>query len=269
MQISATVNTYELEQSLHILAKEARVLPGQVLREETRLLGRNIQQITPPMSHAQGREAIRQDLFGGKRKGGGRYSSVGLFQMIGNSTQVPPRKQGSETVGVNLGWEHSKTIRIMRKMWRPDASMAEMAEFHKKHQNPKTGRTGYVSQSTIGRWKVQDQMWIKDAVAKKYLAMIQSRVGWAKGAWTSMINAAGGSVQNWISRHSARAGTVSANWGVNPHVLAIAHDIKIPGYQRVLDNAVKQRVIVTQRKIERLFAGRATNLGFVTIRGRG
>lgn len=266
MQLSIQANTRELENRLYILAREARVGYGQVIREEGRLIAKNIQQLTPPASHAQGRGAIRQDLFGGKRKGGGRYSSVGLFQMIGNSTQVPPRNQGSETVGIRLGWESGKAIRIMRKNWRPDASLAEMREFHKRYQNPKTGRTGYVSQSTIGRWRVQDQMWVKDAAAKAYLNELQSRVGWAKAAQAPVIQAAGGSVPAWIGRHAAKSGTATTNFtGETPFVRSVGYNIKIPNYQRVVDNAVKNRERVTQTKINRLIAGRATNLGFVTI----
>jgi len=269
VQLSITANTRELEDRLYLLAKQARVDYGQVIREEARLIARNIQQLTPPASHAQGRASIRKDLFGGRsvrRSNGGFESSIGLFQKIGSSTLVPPRNSSTQTVGVNLGWEGSKNIRIMRKFWKPNASIAEMRAFHKRYQNPRTGRTGLVSRSMIGRWKVQDQMWVKDSVANQYLRELQSRVGWAKAAQAPVVQAAGGTVAAWIGRHSAASGSVDAKFdGDNPHVRSTGFDIKIPDYQRVVDNAVKNRERVTERKIDRLIAGRATNLGFVTI----
>lgn len=266
MEISIKADTRRLEDALYLLAKEVRVAPGQVFREETKLFVRSLWDNTPPASNAQGREAIRQDLFGGKKKSGGRYSSIGLFQRIGDSTQVPPRNSGTETVGVRLGWEQSKTVRIMRKFWRPDASQGEMEAFHKRYQNPKTGRTGYVSQSVIGRWKVQDQMWVKDATANRYLRDLQTRVGWTKAALgAAAMLAAGGKVPAWINRHAATANAVTADFGESPKVFSQGFNVKVPGLQRMVDNALKFRVKITERKIERLIAGKATNLGFVTI----
>lgn len=269
MEISIVADTRKLEDALYLLAKEARVEPGQVFREEAKLFVRSLWDNTPPASNAQGREAIRQDLFGGKkirRTGGGTEASVGLFQKIGSSTEVPPRHEGTQTIGVRLGWEGSKTIRIMRKFWRPDASQGELEAFHKRYQNPKTGRTGHVSRSTIGRWRVQDQMWVKDSTANRYLRTLQARVGWTKAALgAAAMTAAGGKVPAWINRHAAAANAVTADFGESPKVFSQGFNVKIPGLQRMVDNALKFREKITERKINRLIAGKATNLGFVTI----
>lgn len=285
MQITFTANTALLEDRLRALAKAVNVAPGVVIKEEARGILRQVIALTPPgrtkqdaekkfwgihqtSGLAMGRAAIKGDLFGGKRAK--RYLSIGLFQRIGSSKLVPPRKLGREgqTVGVSLGWENGKRIRIYRKFWRPDAGIAEMTAFHKRYQNPRTGRTGRVSQSTIGRWKVQDQMWVSDSSANRYLKHLQDRVGWAKGGWAAGLIATGDRPPNWIARHAAAAGTVRPNFGTNPFFYATARAIKIPNYQRMVDTAVMTRERITQRKIDRIIAGKAVNLGFMVVEAR-
>jgi hypothetical protein len=268
VKISVEVNTARLEDALYLLAKAARLEPGRIIQEEVKGICRQIISLTPPRSLAQGRNAIKGDLFGGRRVSSARYSSIGLFQRIGNSTQVPPRGTGTETVGVRLGWEGGKKIRIMKKFWQPNAGIPQMRDFHKRYQNPRTGRTGVVSQSQIGRWRVQDQMWVSDGAANKYLRDVQSRVGWAKAAWVAALESAGGTAPSWIKRHAAKSGSAVANYGENPSVLAIAHAVKIPNYQRMVDAAVATRVRITERKISRLVTGKAVNLGFMVVEAR-
>ncbi len=287
MQFTFTANTALLEDRLHKLARAVGVAPGVVIKEEARGILRQVIALTPPgrtkqsaedkfwgvkqaTGYALGRAAIKSDLFGGKRRSPARYSSIGLFQRIGSSTQVPPRNLGREgqTVGVNLGWEQSKRIRIYRKFWRPDAGIAEMTAFHKRYQNPRTGRVGIVSQSTIGRWKVQDQMWVSDSAANRYLRHLQSRVGWAKGGWAAGLIATGERPPHWIARHAAAAGTVRPNFGVNPFFYATARAVKIPNYQNMVNAAVATRERITQRKIDRIIAGKAVNLGFMVVEAR-
>lgn len=269
MDISIKLDTRELEDKLYLLAKASRTLPGQVIREETRLLAENIMQLTPPQKgQAQGRAAIISDLLGGKRVSSARYSSVGLFHGIENETVQPRKRAWATTLRVNLGWEGSKAVLIQKNSWRPNASLEELKAFHKKYQNQKTGRTGMVSQSVIGRWKVQDQMWIKKATLNRYIRQVQGFVGWAKGSWTAVLQAAGGTAPNWISRHGATAGAAHVNFGENPEAIGLAFNIKIPNYQRMVDGALRNRVRVTETKLDRLFHGHATNLGFVTILGK-
>jgi len=266
MDLNIKLDTTDLEDKLYLLAKESRTTPGQVIREETRLLTQIIMKFTPPQKGlAQGRNAIVADLMGGRRVSSARYSSVGLFHGIDSETAEPRKKDWATTVRVHLGWEGSKSVLIKKTMWRPSASVSELKAFHKKYQNPKTGRTGVVSQSVIGRWKVQDQMWVKKATLNRYIKQVQSMVGWATGSWTAILQASGGHAPNWITRHGATAGAAYVNFGENPEAIGVAYNVKIPGYQRMIDGALKNRERVTQTKIDRLIAGKATNLGFVTI----
>jgi hypothetical protein len=258
---------------------------GQVIKQEGGLVAKTLMLIIPPttgkssagspgsggMSTAarqQGESAIKGDLFGGKRASSTRYSSVGLFQRIGSSSLVPPRNGLSETAGVRLGWEQSKKIRIMSRFWKPAASTSEMSAFHKRYRNAR-GRTGNVSRSVIGRWQVQDQMWIQDASADAYFNLVKSRVGWSKSGFAAAALACGIRVPAWIRRHASASGTTSFNFGRNPYIIGTATNTKIPDINRYVDNAMAIRAKVTQQKVDRILANKAVNLGFAKVSGAG
>jgi len=284
MNITVAVESQNLNYALARLANAARVDLGLIIKQEGGNVAKTIMQILPPttgktstaggspsgLSSAakeQGQNAIKGDLFGGKRSTSARYSSIGLFQRINGSSLVAPQG-ASQTVGVRLGWEQSKKIRIMSRFWRPQASVEEMRAFHKRYQNNR-GRTGFVSQSTIGRWKVQDQMWIENSAADKYFNLLKSRVGWAKAGFASAAIACGIRVPAWITRHASSAGTTHFNFGRNPYIIATATKTKIPDTERFVVGAMNLRVGITQKKIDRLLANKAVNLGFAKVSGAG
>jgi hypothetical protein len=188
--ISIFSDTKKLEYALARLADAAKVDLGLVIKQEGAYVARTIMLITPPTgdklakgsqtqipivtggtitktkagglstnARKQGENAILGDLFGGRQLA--KEKSIGIFQKIGNSTEVPPRDGQNETMGVNLGWEGSKKIRIYRKFWQPGASIAQMRAFHYANRNER-GRPKQVTRSAIGRWQVQDQMWVSN-----------------------------------------------------------------------------------------------------------
>lgn len=285
MTIAVTLESKDLNFALARLADAAKVDLGIVIKQEGGNVAKTIMQIVPPTlgkgvssnggsskglstsAKQQGENAIKGDLFGGKRSTSTRYSSIGLFQRIGASTLVAPLGK-SETVGVRLGWEQSKKIRIMSRFWKPQASIDEMRSFHKRYQNSR-GRTGAVSQSAIGRFKVQDQMWIENAAADKYFNLLKSRVGWSKAGFASAAIACGIRVPAWIRRHASAAGNTQYNFGRNPFIIGTATHTKIPNIDQFVTAAMNLRVGITQKKIDRLLANKAVNLGFAKVDGAG
>lgn len=288
MRFLIKVDAKRLEFDLARLADAARVDLGQVIKQEGGLVASTLMKIIPPTigkstlgspgsgglstkAKEAGENAIKGDLFGGKP---GKNISIGIFQRIGGSTENVPRytrqpsRGVSETMGVNLGWETSKNIRIMRKFWKPSASTAEMSQFHKRYRNNR-GRTGHVTQHMIGKWKVQDQMWIQNASADAYFNVLKSRVGWSKSGFAAAALACGIRVPAWIRRHASASGTTSFNFGRNPYIVGTATNTKIPDINRYIDNAMAIRVKVTQQKINRLLANKAVNLGFAKVDGAG
>jgi len=282
--IAVTLNSAKLDYALQRLASAARVDLGKVIKQEGGNVAKSIMLIIPPTpvpgstkprgsglstkAKQQGENAIKSDLFGGRRKSGARYASIGLFQRIGNSTIQPPKRERTETAAVRLGWESSKTIRIYWKFWRPSASVAEMNNFHLRYRN-KYGRVPFVSQSTIGRWKVQDQMWISNDTADNYLRWVQQWVGWSKAGFASAALACGIRVPAWVRRHAPKAGTSSVNFGANPYVIGTATAIKVPNPDRYVNAGLEFRKKITLKKVDAILANRAVNLGFARVDGAG
>jgi hypothetical protein len=282
--IDVQLNSSKLDYALQRLALAARVDLGKVIKQEGGNVAKSIMMILPPTpvpgttkprgsglsikAKQQGENAIKSDLFGGRRRSGARYASIGLFQRIGGSTLQPPKRARTETAAVRLGWERSKTIRIYFKYWRPNASDGELNNFHLRFRN-RYGRIPFVSQSTIGRWKVQDQMWISNGTADKYLKAVQSRVGYAKAGFAAAALACGIRIPAWVSRHAQRAGISSVNFGANPYVIGTATNIKVPNASRYVDAGLKFREKITLKKVDALLANRAVNLGFAKVDGAG
>lgn len=282
--IDVTLNSAKLDYALQRLASAAKVDLGKVIKQEGGNVAKSIMMILPPTpatgdtkprgsglslkAKQQGENAIKSDLFGGRRKSGARYSSIGLFQRIGGSTLQPPKRARTETAAVRLGWERSKTIRIYFKYWRPSASDGELNNFHLRFRN-RYGRVPFVSQSTIGRWKVQDQMWISDGTADRYLKAVQSRVGYAKAGFAAAALACGMRLPAWVRRHSQRAGVASVNFGANPYVTGTATNIKVPNASRYVEAGLKFREKITLKKVDAILANRAVNLGFARVDGAG
>jgi hypothetical protein len=291
--ISIFSDTKRLEYALARLADAAKVDLGLVIKQEGAYVARTIMLITPPTgdkvanggqiplvtggsitktkaggfstnARKQGENAILGDLFGGRKMA--KETSIGLFQKIGNSTEVPPRDGQHETMGVNLGWENSKNIRIFRKFWQPGASIGQMRAFHHANRNNR-GRPKQVSRSLIGRWQVQDQMWISNQAADAYLKYVQKKVGLGKAGFAAAAMACGVRVPSWIRRHMAKAGTAQVQFGQNPFVSARTTGNQIPDLQRVVDSALKIRYKVTLSKVRALIANRAVNLGFAKVKG--
>jgi hypothetical protein len=282
--IDVQLNSAKLDYALQRLALAARVDLGKVIKQEGGNVAKSIMMILPPTpvpgttkprgsglslkAKQQGENAIKSDLFGGRRRSGARYASIGLFQRIGGSTLQPPKRARTETAAVRLGWERSKTIRIYFKYWRPNASDGELNNFHLRFRN-RYGRIPFVSQSTIGRWKVQDQMWISNGTADKYLKAVQSRVGYAKAGFAAAALACGIRIPAWVSRHAQRAGISSVNFGANPYVIGTATNIKVPNANRYVDAGLKFREKITLKKVDAILANRAVNLGFAKVDGAG
>jgi len=291
--ISIFSDTKRLEYALARLADAAKVDLGLVIKQEGAYVARTIMQITPPTgdktkkgakvatvtggtitktkasglstnAKQQGENAIMGDLFGGRNMG--KEKSIGLFQRIGNSTEVQPRGGKNETMGVNLGWEGGKKIRIYRKFWQQMASIGTMRAFHHANRNER-GRPKQVTRSLIGRWQVQDQMWVSEESANAYLKYVQKKVGLAKAGFAAAAMSCGVRVPSWIRRHMAKAGNAQVHFGPNPFVVARTTGNQIPDLQRVVDGALKIRYKITISKVRAVLANRAVNLGFTRVGG--
>lgn len=238
MRMSVAVDTGDLEAKLHILAKTVRATPGQVIREETKGLAQQIIRLTPPRNLAQGRKAVATDL------------SRIVWSPDPDTIKWAPLKEAFEKRDV------AKATALMAQKGKTfTTDVGAIAAQHLKMRTPR-GR--------INRG-VKPFLVAFARTARAYVRDVQSRVGWARGAWVRALLSAGGTAPSWIARHAAKAGTVIANFGENPSVTAIAHNVKIPRYQSIVSTAVRTRERITQRKIDGIVAGKAMNLGFAVV----
>jgi hypothetical protein len=284
VQLSITADTRELENRLYLLAKASRTLPGQVIKEEARFISENIIKLTPPKTKAQGRAKVKEDI--GKVFTSLNYVMRYLKVVAGNPQMAIALKtliqkgdfQGAIAL-INTAANTTETVSVKghrRESYRVRA--------YTQTRTRVGTAVPYVSRSTAivpsvdaamhtgrrnERGRVTHSKLSGIILSKKsltdYIKRVQDRVGWAKAGFVSALRASGGTAIDWYGRLAGAAGYATANFGENPGIYAVAHNIKIPGFQRVVDNTVKQREKITQRKIDRLLAGKATNLGFVTI----
>jgi len=246
MQVTLKLDTRKLENSLYLLGKVSRSAPGIVIKEEAKFVAQGIMKLTPPNSLAQGRKRVRGDL------------SRIVFPLDAAKITWKPLKEAVEkkdVAKIAALVANSTKFQLKRDFTRDQGRMKEQ---HKKMRT----RWGRINRG------VRPVLVALMSDAAKYTRSVQKNVGWAKSAFASTIIAAGGHVPNWIAKFASKSGTTVANFGENPRVVAVAFDIKIPDYQRMVDDAVKHRVKITERKIERIIAGKAVNLGFKTVEAR-
>ena len=117
-------------------------------------------------------------------------------------------KRGAKLVGGAI-------LVIDEYMWRPEASMSEMEEFHKKYRNSRGRTTAAGSWSKdVGRWKPMGLMFVNKDRIQSYMHSVQKRVGSLKAGWlpalyhyASLSNGSVGKITQWIGRQSVRAGS--------------------------------------------------------------
>ena len=240
MQIDLKVDTSQLEVKLYLLSEAAAVAPGVVFKEEVKAIIKNIWQLTPPKTFAQGRKAVAGDL------------NRVVYPLEYSEIDWEPLKRAVQNNNDDLV---RKLLLRKKTVQNLVLDTGSIATEHKRLRN-RRGRVGKGIKPMIAAYA---------KIANKYLNQIQTRVGWAKSGWVSAYNSTGAAAPNWLQRLSAQAGYSVTNYGKNPSVSATAVNNKIPNYQRVVDNAVANRVRVTQRKIDMVVQGKAVNLGFTVI----
>jgi len=85
--------------------------------------------------------------------------------------------------------------------------------------------------------------------------------------WLLLARQVSAKVPQWVNktRLETVSGTATTNFAAKPFVRAVNLDVKIPGYQRVINTVIATRIRVAGKKIEALIKGRAVNLGFMRV----
>lgn len=237
------------------IASLHEVLPGDsadLLRDETRRLGRQIMNFTPPFrsgggagaARKVGEEAVRRNLIS-------MFSEVepGLIDKIGS-------EHGTTNVDT---WIKGKSDQPIRLRWDSlDPTGERTFERHQKARN-------HVGRVTKGRKRVQGIWSVRAVVPKgtlpKYIKRTQARVGRHKATFALVVAKLGGKVPSWLSRHFAKLGSLAvANIeglkdGNNP---TVTFGSRAPGNARIAQrarDAVRARTKAIERRIRLIVSG--------------
>jgi len=187
-----------LDRVATVLKKDA----PSVVKDQARLLLQRAQvDFTPPKTKAQGVNAIKQDLFGGRRIGT-LQKSRGVFLKVGSKWINEAVQQGT-TVKM---WANKKgeVYGVEKTQYKPNASVGEMRDAHLKAY----GKGSRIRISTagardriIGRWRFMDRMVVGEESAARYLDFMAKRVGGLKSGWNRALKAVGGKIQSFAKKH--------------------------------------------------------------------
>lgn len=233
--VSIDVDTRPLLKKLRelqpILRKDMRTLTKQAAR----LFVKNVVKISPPggsrskfdtnperviqkssEAKARGVSAIRTDIFGGNRSGGGTKAGKrpGIFTTMSSGMLAVKARQfntmgehsnemGAEKLWVN---KDGRVYAVESTLYRPNASAGEMMRHHKRYW--KNGRISTAGTYTrdIGRWRFIDKMVITKTAAGEIMKTLARRVGYFASGWKAAANKLGLSLPKWISDKDGQGG---------------------------------------------------------------
>lgn len=207
MNATVTIEDVRMRDALNRLAALG-LDTGRVLRVEGRKLLKEIIKRTPPDDRAQGENAIKQDIFGGRKVNlghGNRITTIGIFYVIGENPRATRKKNGD--VMLFASNDGSEIFGTESNHYRPNASIQEMAEVHQAARSRATGRVSIAGSMTraVGRWRFVDRMTVKRSAANRYFRHVKKSVGKMKGGWGQAAQAVGISLPSWVSRHASTA----------------------------------------------------------------
>lgn len=247
--IDVTFNNKKLNEALTELAKAANVGLGPIVKEESRYLVQLFIKFTPPKTRMQGRKAIEVDL----------QKAVGLldqnsFGKAREDVRLPMRELIRRRDNVTL----QEAMREMDgNQWIVKA-MTPADHVSKRNRYGRVRRKSYVMTTDAGTYR-------------RYLRDVQSRVGWTASGWIPAAKATGAKYKKFSDRFGSASGYVNFWFGPAtaqaPYVTAVNRKVKIPNYQDKIDAAFASRTDTTLKKVKRLLAGKAVNLGFTRVEG--
>jgi hypothetical protein len=167
----------------------------RIMMEQMVLLVKDAMKLTPPFGDAPiteklevqraiGEQAIRRDLFGG-RKGAWSDPKRGIFfgmpaEMLRNAEVA--KSSGNIRLFVTKSGDVYGTD---REFFQPDATEDQMHEHHQKQRSARTGRVTSAGARSldVGRWKFVSKMIVERNTLDRYVYSVFERVLWAKSGW--------------------------------------------------------------------------------------
>jgi hypothetical protein len=255
--ILISVDNQNLSRALTKLAAVSQFGLGPIIKEESRYLTQLFIKFTPPKSRMQGVNAVRKDI--------GKMTAVLDYNSL--KAKATPGSLYESMARMVRRREAEKLNNLLRNpaihYWggrRVLADVTQVAEAHLRSRN-KYGRIPR-DLGNLAAFK---------ADVRRYRKAIEDRVGWTVAGWIPAAKANGAKYKKFAERLADQSGVVRYWFGDSnrkaPFISAVNFNVKIPGYQRSIDAAFRSRTQTTEKKIKRLLAGGAVNLGFTKVEG--
>lgn len=238
MSLRYEMDLVRYRHTLNQFVTELRANKVFLLREEMRLLLRDILRFTAPNSLKQGRNAVRGDM------------SRLAAPLDPAKIKIPRLAELVRERNVDGILKFTKNL---KGQWggRRLLDANTLGPEHLRARN----RYGRVGRSNRNMAFLTD--W------RRYTTNIQSRVGWTKCGWFRAAQAVGLRLPAWITRHQAYAPSgYQAPTHHHPVIVAVNRSIKIPNYQaRYVEPAVRARANSLASELKRIFAGGKSRRG--------
>jgi hypothetical protein len=255
--IAITIENERLSAALTELARTSQFGLGSIIKEEGRYLTQLFIKFTPPKSKKQGVNAVRKDI--------GKMTAVLDYNSL--KAKATPGSLYESMARMVRRREAEKLNNLLRNpainYWggrRVLADVTQVAEAHLRSRN-KYGRIPR-DLGNLAAFK---------ADVRRYRKAIEDRVGWTVAGWIPAARVTRARYKKFAEPLADNAGEVAFWFGrANERPVFIAarnRNVKIPNYQRMIDGAFNSRVSTTEKKIKRLLAGKAVNLGFTKVEG--
>jgi hypothetical protein len=249
--IAIEARTRELEMALGRLASAAGVDYGMVIKEEAKYVTQHIMKFTRPKQRKDGVQNMQVDIrklavpldynyFNSRATKGGFYKSIAGYIRRRNTDKLNELFRLPNLA--SLSWLHGKVM------------LGSYQELAAKH---------VALRDRFGRIRANRPF---AAYRKVGLA---SRVGWHLAGWIPTAKATGAKYKKFAEKLANKAGVVTYDYtSKNPFIISRNLNVKIPRYQQIVVRpALSGRIAVTERKLQRVLAGHAVNLGFVRVKG--
>jgi hypothetical protein len=254
--IAITLENERLSAALTELSRTSKFGLGSIIKEEGRYLTQLFIKFTPPKSKKEGVNAVRKDI--------GNMAAVLDYNSL--KAKAAPGSLYESMARMVRKRETEKLNNLLRNpaisYWggrRVLADITQVAELHLRARNK------------YGRIKRDQGYAAYKADLGRYRKAIEDRVGWTVAGWIPSARATGARYKKFAERLADNAGEVRFWFGRADQrpafISARNRNVKIPNYQRMIDGAFNSRIATTQKKIQRLLAGKAVNLGFAKVQG--
>lgn len=233
MSLRVKMDTVKYRNDLNQFVTRLNADSTLLLKEEMRLLLRDIQRFTPPKTLAQGRKAVSGDMT---RVAAPLDPDKIRFPAMAKA--VRDRDQKAITaIADNLKSGFFAKRRLI-------ATDADLRSAHVAARNNRGRVRRDQNNMTFLR------LW------KKYTSEIQSRVGFARAGWAEAAAGVGLRLPSWVSRHSGYSkGAYKAPTPNDLEIVGTNRASKIPNYQNAVDAAMRLRVKSIGMELKRLMDG--------------